>query len=255
MMTAQQLDLVTRYQQLRRTGNELGLHIARQIPKAIFDQGARRLGLLRKDFLVLDTKEDEGILIDFCLYDVRTEGKNFIEQVAPALNPAPGSDQALFLEAMRQAHYSIFEVTGLEPGVGVQVSDRLYGGNRLIVDAGLAGTASVGNSFAARLLACDDVTLTSGAILPLNARWLEVLDVVITQLAGEFQVRNLSHLDEAQRSELSATIIYSALSFGASRGARFMPQPADGEHIMLGRQDACPCGSGQPFGACCGRRG
>jgi uncharacterized protein YecA (UPF0149 family) len=68
-------------------------------------------------------------------------------------------------------------------------------------------------------------------------------------------VSDLTKINAEQRRELTATIVYSALSFGASRGTQFMGPEAAADCTLVGRIEACPCGSGQPFGACCGRRG
>src|SRR5207244_4376895 len=102
--------LLARYQHLRRVALPLNNRLVETLPKNVLDEGGKKLGILKKNVLVLDTEDEISVLMDFCLYDVRRQGVNAIERYLAESPPPPDSDEMVLLQAMRQARYSLFEV-------------------------------------------------------------------------------------------------------------------------------------------------
>src|SRR5204863_1157619 len=107
-----------------------------------------------------------AVLMDYCIYDVRRQGRNAIERFLAETPPPANSDDMVLLQAMRHARYSLFAVESAEPGVGVHVRDLLRDEPLFLVDVGLSRTAAVGLVLAARVMAPDGIGMTTGAALP-----------------------------------------------------------------------------------------
>src|SRR5262245_1072146 len=90
-------DLLPRYQQMRQVGMQLNSRLVKMLSKEEIHEGAEKLGLLRKNILVLNNEDEMAVLMDYCLHDVRRQGKNPIERYLVQSPPAPDSDEMVYL--------------------------------------------------------------------------------------------------------------------------------------------------------------
>jgi uncharacterized protein YecA (UPF0149 family) len=115
---------------------------------------------------------------------------------------------------------------------------------------------------AARICAPGDFTMTTGAALPLGLLPRQEQAEFVREMESA-RGPELDELSPSKRSEAIAEIIRSALKKGAadhivyeepgrSRQSSASLRPAS--QMRLGRNDPCPCGSGQKYKRCCGRR-
>ena len=243
---------LTRYQHLRRIGLDLNNRLVERLDRSVLDEGGKKLGILRRKVLTLDTEDELAVLMDFCLHDVRRNGVTAIERYLTDSPPSPDSDEWILLQALRQARFSLFVVELAEPGVGVHVRDLLRDELRFLVDVGLGLTAKVGMVLAARIMAPDGIGMTTGAALPIGVR--PTIDRA--QYVDDLKVRGLDYgnLSPTESSELAATIIRSCLRHGAAERVEYV-EPGQLPARRIGRNDPCPCGSGKKFKRCCGARG
>lgn len=85
-----------------------------------------------------------------------------------------GGEQ-MVLEAMSAAVFSIFRVTGLHQGAGVDMLDLLSGEEIWLVDRGIDLSGMTGMEFAARLFQPEDFWMTTGVTTQLGSdMWLEL---------------------------------------------------------------------------------
>src|SRR5665213_1035826 len=101
-------DIISRYQHLRTVGRNLNNKLVTRLSKDVLDEGGRKLGILRDGTFVFDSEDETSVLMDYCLYDVRRQGRNTIEQYLIDSPPAPESDEMTCLRAMQRAIYSLF---------------------------------------------------------------------------------------------------------------------------------------------------
>lgn len=141
---AKRPDIISRYQRLRTAGRDLNNKLVKRLSKDALYEGGRKLGILRGGALVFDTEDETSVLMDYCLYDVRRNGRNAIEQYLIDSLPDPESDEMTCLRAMQQAIYSLFVVESVERGLGVIVRDLLSQEVLLVVDMGFGSTAQPG---------------------------------------------------------------------------------------------------------------
>ena len=121
---------------------------------------AKRLGLLSpgpgrhgEDVLPLEDEYEISVLMDYCLYHGRRDGRTVIDRAVADIPPDAGTDERLLLQAMQEARFSVFAVEEAEPGVGVQVRDLLRDESLFLVDIGFSQTADTGLVLAGRLMA------------------------------------------------------------------------------------------------------
>jgi hypothetical protein len=256
--------LLKRYQHLRRVALPLNHRVVETLPKNVLDEGGKKLGILKKNVLTLDSKDEIAVLMDYCIYDVRRQGQNAVERYLAESAPAPGSDESILLEAMRGARYCVLLVEALEPGVGVHVRDLLRDEALFLVDVNLSRTTRIGMVLASRVMAPEGIAMTTGAALPVGvlppAERERFLQLTLKMIGRE----GFAQLPPQKASDLTAVVIRSCLELGAAehiaygepRGAGMRgpvsaaPPPAR----RTGRDDSCPCGSGRKFKHCCGAR-
>jgi hypothetical protein len=257
--------LLPRYQQLRQAGIALGNRLARTLPRDVLDEGGRKLGILKNNVLVLDTEDEIVVLMDYCIYDVRRQGKNAVERYLAESPPPVGSDERLLLEAMLQARYSLFVVESMEPGVGVHVRDLLRDESLFLMDVSFSTTAVPGAVLATRVFAPDGILRTTGAALPVGMIPARERDRFVQGLRAAFHNEDFRHMTPERASQVSATVIHACLEKGAAEHIRYDESggtrpptrgPAAPRTVTrrVGRNDPCPCGSGRKFKHCCGAR-
>src|SRR5689334_14334116 len=107
---AEHTNLLPRYKHLRQVARHLGTRLVQSLPKSVLEEGGKRLGILKKGVLVLDSEDEIAVLMDYCIYDLRRQGRNAIESYLAESPLAPDSDEMVLLKAMREARYSLLVV-------------------------------------------------------------------------------------------------------------------------------------------------
>lgn len=245
-------ELLARYQQLRKTSRKLNNKLVARLSKNVLDEGGTKLGILRNGTLVFHSMDESAVLMDYCLYDVRRNGRNVIEQYLIDSPPDEDSEEMTCLRAMQHAIYSLFVVESVEPGLGVVVRDAASDESMLVVDMGFASSALPGVVFASRLLPYDGFFITGGAALPLG---------VLPESSQNAAARNLLAATAAEGHSNPASLIRGCLSQGCSENIQYQapqgatighPRSSDSRRSTApGRNSPCPCGSGKKHKACC----
>jgi hypothetical protein len=257
-------ELLIRYQHLRRVGLRLNSRLVKTVPKSVLDEGGKKLGILKRNVLILDTEDEIAVLMDFCIYDVRRQGANAVEHFVADSPPPPGSDEMVLLQAMRQARYSLFAVEAVERGVGVHVRDLLRDEILFVVDVALSETAPLGMIMAGRVMAPDGIAMTTGTALPVGVLPPAARTKLVEGLVRTLKVADYGRLSPEEASALTATVIRRCLQGGAAAHIAYgEPKtgrgPGRGRAALaparpVGRNDPCPCGSGKKVKHCCGHR-
>ncbi len=197
--------------------------------------------------------------------------RNLIDRLA-ARRPYPvGSDEAMVLDAMGRAFFSIFEIEARVPDVGLRITDRLRRDDHLLVDRAAARAAKPGAFFGSTLVPFEGFVVVPCGPVPLSATVAEVYAVMTDQTT-----RGGRHLDRMDRKMWSslAMALYSGvtLSMLDEEGiedddfddgltgdlSAFGPVESAGCGPLeplhpVGRNEPCPCGSGKKYKKCCGR--
>jgi hypothetical protein len=254
------------YIRLRSVARALNNRLVKTLSRAVMGEGGKKLGILKGNTLVLDSEDEIAVLMDFCIYNVRRDGRNAVERFLATSPPPPESDEMLILRAMQNAWYSLFRVGSSAPGTGIATFDLLRELPQFFVDVSMSQTLSVGAVFASRAVPFARFTMTGGAALPVPDD--EALAFVRKHAVGvvkRLNITSMSSLTPEQDTELTATLIRACLEQGAAEmisyaepTAHLHPRPTPPgssratpvKHV--GRNDPCPCGSGKKFKKCCG---
>ncbi len=256
------LNLVPRYKRRRSAGKAVNHALVERLSKDVLDEGAKKLGILQGKTLVLDSEDELAILMDFCIHDVRRNGRTAVESFFPHAPYPPDSEEMAYLTTLKQAQYSVFLIERVERGCGIEVRDLWRDGTKFIMDVSFGNTASPRMVLATRLVPFESVFTTTGAPLPLgvlpNTWAASPLQGLLEKMKG---VDGTGRSAE-QISESVATLLRTFLKAGAGENVRYanpdeLPSPrrrpsspAPSGHV--GRNDPCPCGSGKKFKKCCG---
>lgn len=262
------LELVGRYKELRAKARPLSNALAGSLPRDVIDEAARRLEMLEGNQIILETEDEIVVLMDVGVFDLRRNGENAVQRFLRERPPAEGSDERLILEAMLTARHSIYQVERAQAGVGVLFRDLLRDDEVFAWDIGFSHTARRGTLMASRLYSPGEITMSTGAPLPLDrellADLLPLLASYVDPATGRFDLS-----DPQKASDCAVTIIRECVQAGASASVRYEdagnatqvarqlargdspPRLSSSEKI--GRNEPCPCGSGKKYKKCCGR--
>ena len=260
-------DLVGRYKELRAKARPISNALAKSLGKDVIGDVARKLGMLNGKEILLETEDEIVVLMDTGIFDIRRDGENAVERFLRERPPAEGTDERLILETMRSAWHSIFQVQSAERGVGVQFLDVLRDEERFVWDIGFSHTAQPGALMAARLYSPGEITMTTGAALPVYPELVKELPPKLAPcLDPGAGLLDLS--DPQTASDVAITLIAAYVRSGASASIRYeetrnvaqvarqlnaghSPPRLSGK-VKVGRNDPCPCGSGKKYKKCCG---
>jgi hypothetical protein len=256
--------VLARYKQLRQVGLELNNRLMEALSKADMDEGGKKLSMLRKNVLTLDSEDEIAVFADFCLHDVRRQGRTAIERFAEKATVS--ADEGVLLEALQRAWYSLFLIERAERGVGVHARDLMRNRELFIVDVSFGQTATAGMVLAARVMEPEGITMTTGAALPLGVLPPAALAQFLQETTALLRDRPFEELSKEELSDLTATIIRDCRRHGAAEHIEYrepgsLPEPRRAPRPALPsavrdqrRNKTCPCGSGKKYRNCCGAR-
>lgn len=213
--------LRTEYKWLRTAMKPLHHAIIKRIPETALTEAARGLGMLDDDRrFIFRCPEERTILFDHALYAVPHEGKTTIERYAEAREPKATGAEARLLCAMLRSRYTIVRIEKCHAGLGCEISDALYGGNRFLMDAGFGSTSRSGLHQAGRVLDMGEYIITSGASLPCP----EGLPMdTRRKFPGIFDgATPAAETPSAERLEIERFVLNATLITGSSASVRYV---------------------------------
>jgi hypothetical protein len=239
----------------------------------VLTSGAERLGLLSpgpgrhgEDVLLLEDEYEISVLMDYCLYHGRhgQDGRTVIDQALADAPPAAGTDELLLLQAMRAARFSVFAVEEAVPAIGVQLRDLLRDEPLFLVDIGFSQSADPGLVLAGNVISLPRLSMTTGAMLPVDRTILEVLLQHLPRRFTTATVGQFRQLLPHEQSELAGFVTHACLARGAASYVEardvktgLRPPLSHGSRPKAARRHPrnapCPCGSGRKYKRCCGR--
>jgi hypothetical protein len=176
-------EVLARYRHLRAIGTRHHTEALRFLSRPALLEQARQLGLTTGEMLVAESMDEFTLVVDLAIYTSRPGRSRAIDRYAGAAQLRPGSDEALVLEAMRKARFSLWR--GRHAVVGLVVQDLLRQGEAWLVDEAMERSAPEGMAAAMRLCTPDTFAMTSGVIVPVDREALEeVLAEVLPRVRG-----------------------------------------------------------------------
>jgi hypothetical protein len=134
---------------------------------AVLDH-ARRLGLARGKTLVLDSMDELTLAFDLAIYTAPAGRSRAIDRYANSAHLPPGCEEAVTLEAMRDARFAVLVAQRRRPSAGLIVTDLFREIDLWLVDEGLEASLPDGAAFATRYYAPGPFVMTAGVVVPID---------------------------------------------------------------------------------------
>jgi hypothetical protein len=170
-------EILTRYRRLRQISKEHHQAVLDIIAPDVVLGWAKRLDLTQGRTVLLESEHEMTLVEDLAIYLPRLGRSHPLDRYARAAKFASGSDEAIVLEAMRQARFSLWRVERRHETVGLVLRDLLRGGEIRLVDEAMEKNTPLGVEMAARLLSLEQFAMTARIVVPVNPDLIkEVLD-------------------------------------------------------------------------------
>ena len=166
-------EVLARYRHLREIGKQHHSKVLDFLSEDAVLRHARKLGLAVGRTLILDSMDVLTLAFDLAIYTAPADRSRAIDRYGRSARPAPGSDEALMLDAMRRARFAIVRVVCRYEAVGLIVSDVFRRSEHWLVDEGLEVSMPDDSAFATRLFTPDRFFMTAGVIVPLDVELME----------------------------------------------------------------------------------
>ena len=166
-------EILARYRHLRQISKEQHRAVLDVIAPNVVLDWAKRLGLTRGRTVLLESEQEMTLAEDLAIYLARPGRPHPLDRYARAARLAPGSDEAIVLEAMRQAHFSLWRVERRHEIMGLVLRDLLGGEDIWLADEALGKSARPGLEMAARLLKPEGFAMTARIVVPVTPDLME----------------------------------------------------------------------------------
>jgi hypothetical protein len=166
-------EILARYRHLRRIGKEQHQAVLDVIAPNVVLDWAKRLGLTWGRTVLLESELELVLAEDLAIYLPRPGRSLPLDRYARAARLAPGSDEAIVLEAMRRARFSLWRVERRHETMGLVLRDLLRGEDIWLADEALERSARPGLAMAARLLQPEAFAMTARIAVPVAPDLME----------------------------------------------------------------------------------
>jgi len=175
-------EVLARYRRLRAISRQHHSNAMELVSRDAMLRSARRLGLAQGDLLILDDMRDMNLVFDLSIHTAEPGRSRAIDRYARSAKLPPGSDEALVLDAMCRARFSLIEIERRHLSAGVIAKDRIRGTEHWLVDEGLESSAPDGFLLATRLFTPDSFSMTAGVFVPVTSALLRDVIAAVPQL-------------------------------------------------------------------------
>jgi hypothetical protein len=204
-----------RYRRLRSISTRHHNAALKYLPRMGLPERARQLGLLPRPTLITGSEQELALILDLAVHTSKPGRSRAIERYAKAEAPVAGSDDALVLDALCAAWFSIWRVERRHEVAGLIVKDIASGNETWLMDQGLTGSVPAGYLLASRLCWPAEFAMTCGVAVPVDSALLED---VIDRLAW---MRGDNRNGAAADPRFAATIYRAAVEAGAMDNVEF----------------------------------
>ena len=175
-------EVLARYRRLREISKQHHAKAMKLVSRDVMLRNARRLGLAQGTLLILDDMEDMNLVFDVSIHTAEPGRSRAIDRCARSAKLPPGSDEALVLDAMCRARFSLIEIERRHRSAGLIAKDRIRGTECWLVDEGLESSVPDGFLLATRLFTPDSFSMTAGVFVPVTSGLLRDVIAAVPQL-------------------------------------------------------------------------
>jgi hypothetical protein len=177
-------EILARYRRLRQISKEHHQAVLDIIAPDVVLDWARRIDLTQGKTIMSDSEYEIRLAEDLAIYVARLGHSHPLDRYTRAAGFAPGSDEAIVLEAMHHARFSLWRVERLHETAGLILRDLLRDEEIWLLDEAMARSARPKMEMAARLVETDRFAMTArliGPIIPALVTLPELTEEVFTR--------------------------------------------------------------------------
>jgi hypothetical protein len=161
-------EILNRYRRLREISNEHHLGVLEITANTALMDWASRLGMETNGRTMIECTTNEMILVeDAATYLPRPGRSSPLDRFARSARFAAGSDEAIVLEAMRNARFSFWRVERRHETAGLVLLDMLRGEEIWLIDETMEKVARPGFEMAGRLLKPEGFAMNARIVVPI----------------------------------------------------------------------------------------
>lgn len=177
---------------------------------------ARRMGLAEGKTLILDSMDELTLAVDLAIHTAPVGRSRAIDRYARSAQFAPGSDEAIVLEAMCNAHFAVVLVQRRHQAAGLIVTDLFRKTELWLVDEGLEISLPEGSAFATRYYAPDRFVMTAGVGMPVD------LVLLTNALESVPQLLRKSRVEAIEDRRFAEAVYRAAIVDGIMEGVTYL---------------------------------
>jgi hypothetical protein len=215
-------EVLARYRELREISKQHISDAMKFLSPDAFLHHARRLGLARGKTVILDDMDEITLAYDLAIHTAPDGRSRAIDRYARSARFAPGSDEALMLEAMRNARFAVVTVQRRHPSVGLIVTDLFRNCELWLVDEGLEISLPAGSAFATRYYAPDRFVMTAGVGMPIDR------DLLTSAVESVPQLLRKSRSEAVEDRRFAEAVYRAAIADGLMAGIAYQDPPGSG---------------------------
>jgi hypothetical protein len=184
-------EVLARYRRLREISKQHHHEVLGYISGDAILRQARRLGLAQGKTLILDDMDEMNYVCDLAIHTAPAGRSRAIDRYARSARHAASSDEALVLEAMRKARFSILAVERRHETAGLVATDLFRRTEVWVVDIGLESSMPDGGIIATRLFTPERFAMTAGVQVPFDLGTLEHLNAELPNSLRDIDMTTL----------------------------------------------------------------
>ena len=161
-------EILIRYRHLRQISKEHHHAVLGIIAPDVLLDWAKRLGLMQGRAVVLESEHEMTLAEDLATYLPRLGRSHPLDRYARAAQFAPDTDEAIVLEAMRHARFSVWRVERRHEAAGLILRDVLRDEETWLVDETMEKNPPLGVEIAGRLLRPEGFAMTARIVVPVS---------------------------------------------------------------------------------------
>jgi hypothetical protein len=208
-------EVLARYRQLREISKRHHSGAMKFMSRDAILHHARRLGLTVGRTFILDKMDELTLAVDLAIHTAPDGRSRAIDRYARSARFAPGSDEALMLEAMRNSRFGVVLVQRRHPSAGLIVTDFFRDIELWLVDEGLEISLRDGAAFATRYYAPDRFVMTAGVGMPIDRGLLARAVEAVPQLMRK------SHIEAIEDRRFAEAVYRTAIASGVMKGVSY----------------------------------
>jgi hypothetical protein len=194
-------EVIARYRDLRAISMRIHDEILERVSTDALLRQGRRLGLVSGRTWLLDEANEFHYALDLAIHTAPPDKARAIDRYARSANFAPASNEAITLEAMCNARFTLLYVERRHETAGVIATDLCRRKELWLMDEGLELSVPLEDIIATRLFTPADFSMTCGVTIPVDAAYLEATLMKLPHL-GE------KDIEEAANDRRFAEMLY-----------------------------------------------